>query len=363
MKRLKVGIVGCGKVAHLHASNLIQMEQARLVAVWNRTRERAQAFAERYGATAHADVADMVHNEKLDMVIVCSAHPFHAEPTLQAIEAGAHVLVEKPLAASLADCDAMIAAARQAGRKLGTVSQRRWYAPVRRVKQAIDEGRIGRPILCTVQMLGWRDRAYYESDAWRGTWSMEGGGVLVNQAPHQLDLLHWFGGPIDELYGYWGNLNHEYIEVEDTAVAVVRYKSGALGSIVVSNSQNPALFGRVWVHGDNGATIGVQTDGGAMFIAGVSQMDEPPINDRWTVQGEEQLLEKWQKEDSEFFRSIPATEYYHRLQVEDFLAAIVDDRDPLVTGEEGRKTVEIFAAIYRSQRERVAVRFPLLGDS
>ena len=191
----------------------------------------------------------------------------------------------------------------------------------------------------------------------------EGGGVLVNQSPHQIDLLQWFMGPVEELCGSWANLNHPTIEVEDTAGAALRFRGGALGCIVVSNSQNPPLFGKVWVHGANGATVGVQTDGGAMFIAGMTTITEPPINDQWTVPGEEHLLAQWRKEDFDFFNQIPATEYYHRLQVEDFLQAIRNGRPPAVTGEEGRKTVEIFTALYRSQRDRKSIRFPLEAES
>jgi predicted dehydrogenase len=208
-------------------------------------------------------------------------------------------------------------------------------------------------------MLGYRDKAYYESDAWRGTWEAEGGGVLVNQSPHQLDLLQWYMGPIDELFGYWENLNHPYIEVEDTALAVIRFKNGGLGNIIVSNSQNPALFGKVMIHGDNGASIGVQTDGGKMFVPGMSAIEEPPINDYWTVPGEEKMLEQWRREDTEFFNSINAMEYYHQLQIQDFLVAVIEGRPPVVTGEDGRKTVEIFTAIYRSQRDKTSVKFPL----
>jgi predicted dehydrogenase len=212
-------------------------------------------------------------------------------------------------------------------------------------------------------MYGWRDRTYYESDPWRGSWAGEGGGVLVNQAPHQLDLLRWYMGPVEELAGFWANLNHPYIEVEDTAVAVLRFKNGGLGNIVVSNSQNPALYGRVSVHGSNGASVGVQTDGGAMFIAGVSGMAEPPVNDLWTVPGETELLEQWQREDRAFFSKIEATEYYHRLQIQDFLRAVLQGRPPSVTGEDGRATVEIFEAIYRSQRTGSVVRFPLAAEN
>jgi UDP-N-acetyl-2-amino-2-deoxyglucuronate dehydrogenase len=248
--------------------------------------------------------------------------------------------------------------------KIGTVCQRRFYAPVQRLRQAIDAGKIGRPALGTVLMLGWRDQKYYESDPWRGQWQAEGGGVLVNQAPHQLDLLQWFMGPIAELFGVWSNLNHPTIDVDDTAVAIVRFQSGALGNIVVSNSQKPGLYGKVHVHGQNGASVGVQTDGGAMFIAGMSSILEPPVNDIWTVPGEENLLEQWKNEDSDLFNGLDnASEHYFHLQIRDFLHAIGDDREPLITGEDGRKTVEIFTAIYRSQKTNAPVTFPLKPDA
>jgi len=213
-----------------------------------------------------------------------------------------------------------------------------------------------------VTMYGWRDEKYYAADPWRGQWRAEGGGVLVNQAPHQLDLLQWYMGPIVELFGMWGNLNHPYVEVEDTAIAILRFKNGGLGNILVSNSQNPAIYGRVYVHGQNGASVGVQTDGGSMFVAGMSGIAEPPINDLWKVPGEEQQLAQWQRDDAEFFGKIDATEYYHQLQILDFLQAILENRDPLITGEEGRKTVEIFTAIYRSQRDGHPVKFPLQAE-
>ena len=241
----------------------------------------------------------------------------------------------------------------------GVVSQRRFYAPVQRVKTAIDEGKIGAPALGTINMLGWRDKAYYDSDGWRGTWQMEGGGVLVNQAPHQLDIFQWLMGPIDEVFGVWRNLNHPYIEVEDTALAIVKFKSGAIGNIIVSNSQKPGIYGKVHVHGSNGASVGVQTDGGAMFIAGMSSIAEPPVNDLWTIPGEEHILEGWKQEDSDFFNSINAMEYYMKLQNEDFANAIVNNRKPLVSGEDGRATVELFTAIYRSTRDNQPVKFPL----
>ncbi len=351
MSRLRAGIVGCGKVTDLHAQALAALETTELAALCSRSPEKASEWASRYGLKGHADVAEMVTSEKLDVVIVCTPHPAHAEPAIAAMQTGANVLVEKPLAASLEDCDAMIAAAKTNGVVLGTVSQRRFYPPCQRIRRAIDDGKIGRPVLGVVNMFGWRDRDYYESDAWRGTWDGEGGGVLVNQAPHQLDLLLWYMGEPEALSGYWGNLNHPYIDVEDTAVAAIRFRDGGLGNIVVSNSQNPALYGRVGVFGSNGASVGVQTDGGAMFIAGMSNIEEPPLNDTWTVPGEEKLLEQWRQEDTALFERIDAMSHYHRLQVADFIEAVLEDRPPLVTAEDGRRTVELFTAIYRSQEE------------
>lgn len=358
MEKLKTAVIGCGKVAHIHAEALKSIPESELVAVCGRDPAKARAFAGQYGVTPYTRVEEMV-GAGVQAVVVATPHPAHASVTAEALRAGAHAIVEKPLASSLEDCDAMIGAARAAGKSLAMISQRRLYAPTRRVRDAIDAGKLGRPILGTVTMLGWRDEAYYRSDPWRGRWDLEGGGVLVNQAPHQIDILQWFMGEVDELYGAWANLNHKYIEVEDTSIAVLRFRSGALGNILVSNSQNPALFGKVWVHGSNGATVGVQTDGGAMFIAGMSTVTEPPINDVWKVPGEEDMLSRWQEEDGAFFRGIDATKHYHRLQIREFLQAILEGREPLVPGEEGRKTVEIFTAIYRSQRDGRPVKFPL----
>jgi predicted dehydrogenase len=304
----------------------------------------------------------MVIENESDLVIVCTPHPFHREPAVEAAEAGANVLVEKPLAADLQDCDAIINACKVRYVKLGVISQRRWYRPAIRVKEAIESGRIGKPVLGVVSLLGWRDRAYYDSDDWRGTWKMEGGGVLVNQSPHQLDLLLWYMGDIDEVYGIWRNLNHPYIEVDDTAIAIVKFRSGAVGNILVSNSQKPGIYGKVHVHGSNGASTGVQTDGGAMFIAGMTGVAEPPVNDIWTVPGEEQMIRKWKREDAAFFRNHDPVDYYMQCQIEDFLSAVAENRDPAVNGEAGRKVVELFTAIYRSARDNAAVKFPLKNE-
>jgi UDP-N-acetyl-2-amino-2-deoxyglucuronate dehydrogenase len=354
-----ISIAGCSKVAHLHAKAIMSIPNARLTGVWNRTSSKAEEFAGRYNTRSYEDIQKMVTDNKSDLVIVCTAHPYHKQPAVEAALAGANVLVEKPLASDLQDCDDIIVACNNNHVRLGVISQRRWYEPVKRVKLAIEEGKIGKPVLAVVTMLGWRDKAYYDSDAWRGKWKTEGGGVLVNQSPHQLDILLWYMGEIDEVYGIWRNLNHPYIEVEDTAAAIVKFKSGAIGNILVSNSQKPGLYGKVHVHGENGSSIGVQTDGGAMFIAGRTGVAEPPVNDMWTISGEEDLLKQWIREDTGIFNSCDATVKYMQYQIEDYLQSIGNGTEPSVTGEDGRRTVELFTSIYRSSRDNMPIKFPL----
>jgi predicted dehydrogenase len=337
----------------------MDVPNARLSGVWSRTPKTAEDFAIKYNTKAYSSVYQMVTENNTDLVIVCTPHPFHKQPAVEAALSGANVLVEKPLASDLQDCDTIINACKVRNVKLGVISQRRWYSPVKRVKEAIEQGKIGKPVLATVTLLGWRDKAYYDTDAWRGTWRMEGGGVLVNQSPHQFDILLWYMGEVDEVYGVWRNLNHPYIEVDDTAVAIVKFKSGAIGNILVSNSQKPGIYGKVHVHGENGASAGVQTDGGAMFIAGMTGVAEPPVNDLWTITGEENMLKEWIKQDTVTFNSCDPTVYYMQCQIEDFIKAIRNNTEPSVTGEAGRRTVELFTAIYRSTRDNATVKFPL----
>jgi len=348
-------------VAHLHAAALRTLPESHFVAACGHASERLAAFGKQHGVATYEDVETMISKAGVEAVFVCTPHPEHAAPTVAALRAGVHALVEKPLASSLADCDLMIGAAAAGGALLGTVSQRRFYPPCQRIRSALDSGHLGRPVLGTALILGWRDEAYYRSDPWRGSWGREGGGVLVNQAPHQLDLLLWYMGDVSEVFGYWSNLNHPYIEVEDTAVAVVRFRNGGLGNIVVSNSQNPAIHARVSIHGENGVSVGVQTDGGAMFVPGLTPIMEAPFNDVWTIPGEGHHIQAWKENDAQLFRSEDPALRFHRLQVQDFLQAALSGRQPAVTAGDGRRTVELFTAIYRASRERRPVTFPLLA--
>ena len=352
---VRFGIIGPGKVAELHATALSRIPGAALAGVAGRSPDRVRSLAAAHGARAFTSPEAMVRDVGIDAVIICTPHPLHREQAVMAAQAGVHVVIEKPMALTPADCDEIIGAAESSGVLLSVISQRRWYEPARRMKAAIDDGRIGDPILATVEVLGWRGPEYYAMDAWRGTLAGEGGGVLVNQAVHQLDLVSWLMGPVASVQGHVANLNHPEIEVEDTAVAVIRFASGALGSIVASNSQKPGLHANVHVHGRNGASVGVETDRGSVFVAGVS----PPTlarTDLWTIPGEERFPERWQREDEAFAATVDLGTHYHELQLRDVVEAIRDGRRPAVDGHDGRAAVVLMDAIYRASAEGAATR-------
>ncbi|MDR3302083.1 MAG: Gfo/Idh/MocA family oxidoreductase [Spirochaetaceae bacterium] len=345
-KKLRVALLGYGKVADLHAQALVGTKDADLATVCGRNRARRDAFAAKWGISSRETVEEAVLKDKIDAVIVSVPHPQHKASALEALEAGCHVLVEKPMALNTPECDAMIAGARKAGKVLSVMSQRRFFPACARMKEAILAGKIGKPSIAQLTILGWRDEAYYASDSWRGKWSSEGGGILINQAPHQIDLMLWFMGPFAELRGFWGNVNHPYIEVEDTAVAAVKFANGGFGSVLASNSQKPGIYAKVHIHGEAAASVGVQTDGGAMFIAGMSSIAEPPLNDLWTIAGEEKLLDRFRAEDEAFFKTIDPTIHFFTLQFNDFFGAIIEGRAPLVSAEDGRETVRFIETLY-----------------
>ncbi|NCB02855.1 MAG: Gfo/Idh/MocA family oxidoreductase [Spirochaetia bacterium] len=357
METVRFALIGYGKVAHLHAKAIQEANGAQLVAVCGRNKTRRDEFANKYNISSRDTIQEAVTYDHVDAVVISTPHPQHKENTIEAFDAGVHVLVEKPMAMNTSECTDMIVAAEKAQKVLSVVSQRRWTPSAMRMREAIDSGKLGTVALGQVTILGWRDEAYYNSDPWRGKWDTEGGGILINQAPHQLDLLHWFLGPVERIYGEFENINHPYIEVEDSAVAVIRFKNGALASLLLSNSQKPGIYAKVHIHGTSGASVGVQTDGGAMFVAGVSKTTDPPVNDIWNIEGEEELLSHFRDQDTAFFNSIDADSYFFTRQIEDVVRAIVTNCPPLVTGEDGRETVKIIEGIYKSGREINPVSF------
>ena len=330
MQPIGTVLIGCGKVADAHARAYQSLPESHFIGVYDINYVRACELAKLYNVHPYQNLEEMLNDPAVQAASICSPHTSHPEMIVACAKAKVHALVEKPMAVDLKGCDLAIQAAEEAGIKLAVISQRRFYEPVIRMKKAIEAGKIGRPILATVTVMGWRDEAYYRMDPWRGKWSSEGGGVMVTQTTHQIDLFQWFMGPIVEIFGYWDNLNHPYVEVEDTAVAVVRFRNGGMGTILLSNSQRPGFYGKIHVHGDNGASVGVQTDGGSPFVSGVTTFVDPPVNDIWTIPNELNLLQGWQQEDEARCNSVDVMTHYHKLQIQDFLASILENRPPAV---------------------------------
>jgi predicted dehydrogenase len=230
---------------------------------------------------------------------------------------------------------------------------RRFWPGAQRARKAIDDGMLGRLILGDCILKWWRPESYYRSAPWRGTWKGENGAALVNQAIHAIDMFLWLmapAGQLESVYGKWANLTHPYIEAEDNAVAALRWANGALGVLSVSISTQPQLGARIAVSGENGATISVLEHPEGRF----------GLNDTWTIPGETEemarLYDQEREDARQHFRPFPIC---HQWQLQDFLAAIREGRDPAVTGEEGRRSIELIAALRRSSETGCEVRLPL----
>ncbi|MFE1932062.1 Gfo/Idh/MocA family protein [Streptomyces sp. NPDC059474] len=344
-QKVRVGIIGCGKIALNHAKALLANDNVELLGCADVDGTRAAEFAARFGIPHAYDNAAELMRSGIDTVTVCTPHPTHEATVVEAARHGLNVLCEKPISISLAEADRMIDAAESVGVTFGVLFQRRFWEASRRAHQAVRNGRIGTPVFASVALRLGRDAAYFNSDPWRGTWDAEGGGVLINQAIHYIDLMQWcVGSPVVRISGSIATLKHgDHIEVEDTAVATLEFANGALGVIQAGTTFAPGLGTQVLVTGDNGATVAITE-----FPEG-----EPAFNDIWTVAGEES------------YRSVHSTEIdsdpplatihegltpYHARQIDDFIDAVVHGREPLVTGREARKALEIVLAIYESAR-------------
>lgn len=350
----RVGIVGTGGIARSHATALRALEAegapVAFTAVADILADRAGAFAGEWSVPHHFGSArELLRSGHVDCILVTTPHPAHCAVVVEAAAAGVHALVEKPLAVDLLEADRAVEAAGQAGIRLGAVFQRRWFPAAARVRQAIDDGKLGRPILAALDLRWLRTPDYYARDAWRGKWATEGGGCLVNQAVHAIDWLLWFMGPVEMVFGLYHNLGHRGmgLEVDDNAVAAIRFRSGAIATLSASVSVRPAAFARVTVHGDNGASAS---------ICEVTEWGGEYVNDVWTIPGEEGLPAQWAEADRAQARP---NSRYHQLQIADFVAAVRERRAPAVTGEDGRNAVELIQAIYYASESGEVVRFPM----
>jgi UDP-N-acetyl-2-amino-2-deoxyglucuronate dehydrogenase len=343
---VRVGVIGCGRIAHNHVRALRAIAGVHVVAVMDVELERARDFGRAYGVPhVFGDVEEML-SSGLDAVTVCTPHAAHEAGVLAAARHGIHVLCEKPIAVNLEQADRMIAATAQAGVRFGALFQRRFWPAAVRIRGAIDDGRLGQPITGGVIARLNRDADYY-AEPWRGRWNTEGGGVLMTQAIHHIDLLQWFMGPARRVTARWATLAHrEIIEVEDTACAVVEFASG-LATVQAGTTFNPGLGAQVWVSDARGRTVSVME-----FPEGVGYTDV------WTIPGEEAFADVYRVEKA---FDLPLAEIhahlvpFHAMQIEDFIDALRNDRDPAVTGREAIKSLEIVLAIYESSRTGTAV--------
>lgn len=335
---LRVGIIGCGKIARTHAEAIGITPGASLVAFCDADLGRAEAFANEFGAEIATDSLDTFFSKgALDAAMICTPHPVHEQLVVACAEAGVHVLCEKPIAVRLEEADRMIEATDAAGVAFGVIFQRRFWPAAQRIRRAIDDGLLGTLTFGSSYSHLWRPRSYFESDPWRGKWETEGGGVMMNQAVHMVDMLQWFMGPAAEVYGKIATLRHgAYIDVEDTVAATVAFQSGALGAIEAFTTVEPEFGFRIMLRGDNGATV--------------SLLEAPEgtqgVNDIWTFEPAATERASWA--DAEQGR--PGFPEFHQLQIAEFLDAIRHGRPPAVTGRDARNSLAIILGIYESSR-------------
>jgi UDP-N-acetyl-2-amino-2-deoxyglucuronate dehydrogenase len=343
------GIIGCGMIARFHAKAIADTPDAKLIGCFNRSAPAAEKFAAEVGCRCYKTLAEMLADPAVHIVVIGTSSGDHREPAVAAANAGKHVIVEKPLEISLVGCDVMIAACEKNNVKLATIFQSRFHHSSRLLKSAIDQHRFGRLTMGDTYVKWFRTQEYYDSRAWRGDWQAGGGGALMNQAIHSVDLLTWLMGPVAEVTAYYSTLAHERITVEDTCVASLRFVNGALGVIEASTAVYPGYLKRIEIHGSQGSAVMEEEDIKVWDFATKHPDDEAILKQmaasRSTGGG----------------ASDPAAigHHGHAQQFADLLDAVKTGRTPAIDGHEGRRSVEIILAIYQSAQSGRPVQLPL----
>lgn len=342
------GIIGTGTIAEVHAMAAESLGNAKLVACYDINGARSDNFASRHNIRSYHDIGQFLADTDVDIVTITTPSGAHLEPALAAIKARKKaVIIEKPIEITTERCDMLINAAEENGVMLSCVFQSRFHDAPRLVRKAIDEGRFGRITLIDAQIKWFRTQSYYDDIAWHGTWKMDGGGALMNQGIHAIDLLRWFGGDVSDVSSRTATLGHERIEVEDTAGAVLTFTNGAIGIIEGSTAAYPGFLKRIEICG---------TDGSAII--------------------EEESLKFWQfreerPEDAEIrekYADFTSTGggasdpkkigfHGHASVFADVMNALDTGRSPEISGREARKAVELIEAIYRSSKEDRTIKF------
>ncbi len=324
------GVVGGGMIGAVQTAAIQQISGARLRAVCGRDAQRTTDFAARFGASGYTSYEEFLKHPGLHVVNICTPSGTHAELGIQAAEAGKHVLVEKPIETTPEKADTLIAACDKAGVKLGVIFQSRFLPAVQRIKQAIDEGRLGKLMIGDAFVKWYRAPEYY-ADSWHGTLALDGGGALINQAIHTVDLLRWMMGPVETAFAMKAALRYPHIEAEDTLAGTVRFQNGALGLIQATTSAKPGFKRRLEISGERGTII---LDGDAISV--------------WAIDGEDNDLGQAEQLTDGSANPAAISNEGHRRQIEDMMRAVIEDRPPMIDGREGRKSLELVAALYAS---------------
>lgn len=346
------GIVGCGMIADFHARAIAAVRGARLAACFDTFGEAADRLAAKYGCRPYHRLEEMLADPNVHIVTIGTPSGAHLDPAVAAAQAGKHVIVEKPLEITLRRCDAIIAACKKNRVKLSTIFPSRFHEASQQLKQAVDKGRFGRLVLGDAYVKWFRDQHYYDKGAWRGTWELDGGGALMNQAIHSVDLITWLMGPVAEVQAHAATLAHERIAVEDVCTASLRFANGALGVMEATTAAYPGYLKRIELHGSEGS-------------AALEEEDIVRWDFRKTTAKDKTILSHMaQRKSTGGGASDPSAIGFHghTKQFQDVVDSIRKDRRPAIDGEEGRRSVEIILAIYKSAETGKCVPLPLAKD-
>ncbi len=346
------GIIGCGMIADFHARAIDDVEGARLAACFDMVPQAADKLAEKTGAKAYHRLEEMLADPAVEVVTIGTPSGAHTEPAVAAAEAGKHVIVEKPLEITLDRCDQIIAACDKAGVVLSTVFPSRFHGSSVQMKQAVDGGRFGTLTVGDAYVKWYRTQEYYDSGQWRGTWELDGGGALMNQAIHSVDLLTWLMGPVAEIRAQTALLGHERIAVEDVAMAALKFANGALGVIEASTAIYPGYLKRIEVHGSTGSAVMEEED-----LIKWDFAEKKPEDAEIEKRMSERVSGGGGAADPKAIGH-----HGHARQFADVLQSIQQGTKPLIDGPEGRRSVEIILAIYLAAETGQTVRLPLESD-
>lgn len=331
MKTLGFGIVGCGAIAHWHGDAISKVQNGCFLGCADIDPARNQAFAGKYGGIPYSSFEDMLADDNIGAVSICTPSGLHAEYCILAAAAGKHIVVEKPMALTVEECDRIIEACQTYRVKLEVISQSRFKNHVLYLKNALEQGYLGKIVSADICMKFYRSPEYYRESIWKGTWKMDGGGALMNQGIHGVDLILFLMGKVKSVFGHIRTLARD-IEVEDTASAVVEFQSGALGIIQGTTSVFPGYPRRLEINGNRGSVA---------LVEGVIET--------WDVEGLARPATEVSAGASHM-DPMAFSKEGHILQIQDLTDAVLQDRRPAVDQYEGKKPVELITAIYQSSR-------------